>query len=468
MASRSKGATAARRMSVRRVSGLAFLALLGLHACAHIRPLEGGPADETPPMLLAAQPADSSVGLGPTPVLHLRFSETLMSGGVSSAVRTYPSTPRPEVRAKGAEVELRWREPLPPDTTVAVVFGEPIQDVRGRDNPLPREIWFVFATGDSLHGGAVRGRVLVKGKPEPQAAVRCDLIAATLATEGAAPGADTTGTAVDSTGKTRGAQSSAAPPKPHPAAKRRMRPSVAATDAEGLFTMLGLPAGRPFQLTAFVDRNGNLDLDEGELAAAYPETLLLHDGEVRRGLEWNLVDPHEPGQVRGVVFNRTSVQGRVAIALEPLDVDSLGAGADSSTASADTSAVRADSLAGAASPGGATAATTPDSTAARLGALPLSPQGVWAQAYTAFGNLRGRGRLQVVYASPRGDYSIRVAPGRHRWAAFVDASGDSLPGPYVVADSTERDWEPLWVGGVLEVAPAAEVRPRAIDIEAPR
>ena len=264
---------------------------------------------------------------------------------------------------------------------------------------------------------------------------------------------------------------------------------MAATDTEGLFTMLGLPTGVPFVLRAFVDRNASFDVEDGELAAAYPETLRLAPGEVRRGLEWNLVDPREPGQVHGVVFNRTPIAGPIAVALLSLDPDTSqasrragaavggmrparGTGADSTRAPVVADSLRgtgadstrapvvADSLRG----------TGADSTRAHTAAdtLPTAPQGSWATAYAALGPVGSRAAWQVVYASPRGDYSVRVRPGRHRLAAFVDVSGDSLPGTHVAADSTERVWEPLWVGGVLEITPASEVRPRAIDIDTPR
>ncbi len=76
-----------------------------------------------------------------------------------------------------------------------------------------------------------------------------------------------------------------------------------------------------------------------------------------------------------------------------------------------------------------------------------------------------RRRWTIVYASRRGDYSMRVPAGRHRMIAFVDASADSAPGMFVPADSTRLEWEPLWVGGVLELAPGERRRARAIEIK---
>ena len=427
--------------STRRVLGFTALVALAQHAgCAHVRPLEGGPADQTPPQLVSSLPADSSRAVGRMPTLELRFDEALNAAPAAGAVRTYPSQPRPEVRARGTRVEIRYRDSLPPDMTFAVVLGEGVQDAAGRGNELASELWLVFSTGDSLRGGAVFGRVRAKGKPEPQAAVRFEPLVARP-------------DSLDSLAvRTPGV---------------RLRPVVAAADAEGLFRLLALPSGKPFLLRAFVDRNKSLDVDDDELASVYPETLQLGDGEIRRGLEWNLVDPNEPGTIRGVAFNRTSVTGRIAVWLHPVDL--VAAGGDSIVPSApdsilpdslDTSTSRAEPRA------------QPDSIA--TDALPIAPVGVWEPAYAALGALgppraaRGSAETPAVYASPRGDYSLRVRPGRHRLIAFVDASGDTVPGTYVAADSLHREWEPLWVGGILEVAPAAEIRPRSIDIETPQ
>jgi hypothetical protein len=72
---------------------------------------------------------------------------------------------------------------------------------------------------------------------------------------------------------------------------------------------------------------------------------------------------------------------------------------------------------------------------------------------------------RIAYATPRGDYSIRVAPGHHWIVAFVDVNRDSVPGLFVTADSLARRWEPLWAGDTLYVAPGEEQRAPGIDLE---
>jgi hypothetical protein len=154
--------------------------------------------------------------------------------------------------------------------------------------------------------------------------------------------------------------------------------------------------------------------------------------------------------VSGVVVNRTGVAGALAVALRALDPQPRRPGARAAmadtAASADSAVVRADTV-----------------RPLDLPVPPRQPAETWAQ-------LEPRGFVRrdwrVVYASPRGDYSVEVAPGAHALIAFVDARRDSAPGLRVLPDSAALAWEPLWWGGVLQVEPGAQLRPRAIEIEA--
>jgi len=283
-----------------------------------------------------------------------------------------------------------------------------LQDAPQRDNKLHDEITLVYATGPQLRGGAVFGRVTVKGKAEARAAVVWE---------------------------------PAAPDTAHGRAPVRL---VTTCNAEGLFRLLGIPAGVPFRLRAFLDMNDNLRPDTDEIAAVYDEVLRLASGEVRRGVAWNVIDPNEPAQVAGVALNQTDLQGPVAVAIRSLPSAARPAGPDS-------------------------AAAAPESVQAHL---PPLPPGIartdrattpWARAYAQLDSVPRSG-WRVVYASPRGDYSIRVAPGRALLLAFVDARRDSFPGPYLRGDSTAIDWEPVVWSDTLELAPGERVRPRALEI----
>jgi hypothetical protein len=398
----------------RRFLGFLALALLGvLVACARVRPLEGGPPDQNPPRLVRSVPPDSAVSISRLPRFELEFDEPVATNSARMAVRFEPFIRVGDVRVHGRFITITTAESLPADTSVVLVLAKGLQDLPQRGNKLREEIRLLYCTGPRLRAAGVRGRVTVKGQVNPKTAVRFERV----------------------------------PPDTTRSARPRRDP-VTSVNAEGLFRLEGLPPGRAFVLRAFLDQNDNMLPDEGELAAVYPETLQLAVGTVRRGLAWNVIDPNEPGELSGVVLNTTPVKGPLAIGLRnlapPRRADSTAAQA------AETLAVRADTLRPLPLP------------------VPIHAGTAWEAAYL---RLEPRGFVRrdwvVVYASPRGDYSVRVPPGRHALVAFVDARRDSVPGMYVLADSSALAWEPLCVGDTLQVPAGVKVRARTIQIREP-
>jgi hypothetical protein len=411
--------------------------LLVLVACARVRPLGGGEPDTVAPRLERATPADSTTGLPRNTVFTFQFDETLDRASARAAVRTYPHQARREIEVKGGRITLSFPDSLPADTTFIIVLGEGLQDQKPRDNRLAEELWFQYATRPDLNDAAVFGRILTQGVAEPDGAVQYEPIPA-----------DTS------------------------QGRQRPRYPLAAANAEGLFRLYGIPPGRRFMLRAFADRNHNRLLDPDELQAALPETLSLDAGQVRRGLQWNLVDPNEKGSVSGVAINRSNVEGRVAIALRlvprsaPDDSTQRDAPA-SSRRGTDTTLPRAPQR-----PPGTEIAPpeqmSMDSVVVGVDSLPAEDrqQSGYEWAYAALDSIGFQAsEWRIAYATPRGDYSIRVAPGRHWIVAFVDANRDSMPGLYVTPDSLSRRWEPLWSGDTLYVAPGEEQRAPSIDLE---
>jgi hypothetical protein len=389
---------------------------LVIAACARVRPLEGGPADVRAPRLVRASPADSSVGLSRRPRIVVEFDEPVAAATVRRSIRVQPPVRLGDIDIDGARVSIELADSLPADTTVVVVLGTAIQDLPGRDNRLPQEIALTYSTGPRLRAAAVAGRVTARDKPDRRVVVTWQPVAA-----------DTL-------------------PAPAPGVRPGRGPT-AEVSTEGLFRLGGIPPGQPFRLVAFVDVNDDLRPQADELRAAYPETLVVADGETRRGLSWNIVDPDAPAEWTGVALNQSAVPGPVAVALRRLDA---GSAADS-IAGRDTVRTGTPALPSGIGPGG----------------LAIAPRdsSAWGAAYAALEASGFRRReWTLVYASPRGDYSMRVPPGRVLWLAFVDAQRDSLPGLYAVRDSARLDWEPLVFGDTVLVAPGERLRRRTIEI----
>jgi len=415
----------------RRGGGLVWLLTVVLCvACARVRPLSGGNPDTTPPVLSRFTPPDSSTGLPRNTVFEFFFDEAVDRASAGAAIRTYPHTVRREVEVKGGHITVRFPDSLPADTTFVLVIGKALQDQKPRNNGLTQELTFIYSTADTIRDATVLGRISVKGQPSAQGAVQYEPVPA-----------DT---------------SKARPPRRYP---------FAATNPEGLFRMVGIPPGRPFVLRGFEDRNHNRLADLEELQSVLPETLVLQAGQVRRAVEWNLIDPFEKGSVEGVVINRTGIDARVAIALQPLDQEKKQA----------SDAPQTTPAAGGAGGGRASPAPPAATQVAGDSLFPgfrkLPEQNRQESGYeSAYALLDSTGfkasEWRIAYATPRGDYTIKVSPGRHWIVAFVDVSRDSMPGLYVTADSSARHWEPLWTGDTLFVAPGEKFRATTIDLEA--
>lgn len=374
---------------------------LGLAACARIRPLEGGPPDREPPRLLQVTPRDSTCNLSGKPVFELQWSEDVDGASLRRAIRFQPALRIAAVDVRGARARITLADSLPSDATVVLIVGRTARDAVPRDNAIPSEIVLTYATGSQIRGASLFGQVTVQGKADARAAVvwrplQVDTLIA-----------------------------------------RRARLPVAVVDAAGNFHLAGLPAEVPARLIGFLDRNGDLQPDEDEQATAYPETLRLAPQSVRRGMQWNILDPNLPGTVQGVVQNRSGVTGPVAVAIY----------ARSDRAAVDSAAARADTL--------------------RPAALPVPPRTASPYA-SAYATLEPRGYVRrewvVVYASPRGDYSMKVPPGRHVWVSFVDARRDSAPGLHLTAGDSALAWEPLSEGGQIDVEPGGTLRLRSLEI----
>lgn len=187
-------------------------------ACASQNMPPGGPPDTAPPELLRVSPESGAVRQTPSAVTF-RFDEVVSerprgAPSLEGLVLISPSDGPPSVSWGRNQLTIRPRRGWRPNTAYSVTILPGLMDLRG--NASKEQFRTVFATGDAIPDGIVRGAVFdwMAGKPAPGARIEATV------------GGDTL-----------------------------LRYSAAA-DTAGRFSLGSLPAG-PYQLRAYIDQNSN-------------------------------------------------------------------------------------------------------------------------------------------------------------------------------------------------------------------
>ncbi len=213
---------------------LSLLILLLLAACARQGYPTGGPKDETPPVALAAQPANESRHFSGRQ-FYIPFDEyVVLKNATENVLVSPPLKNKPEYTTKGRGILVKINDTLLPNTTYLFQFKEAIADFN-EGNLLP-SYEYVFSTGADMDTLMLAGRVLDgrSGKPwKEQVSV--------LAYQQEQCATDTVAC--------------------------HMQPAyITRADKEGHFAFHYLPAGR-YRLVALEDKNRNLRLDADDPAA---------------------------------------------------------------------------------------------------------------------------------------------------------------------------------------------------------
>ncbi len=216
------------------VNSLSLLILLLLASCARQGYPTGGPKDETPPVALAAQPANESRHFSGRQ-FYIPFDEyVVLKNATENVLVSPPLKNKPEYTTKGRGILVKINDTLLPNTTYLFQFKEAIADFN-EGNLLP-SYEYVFSTGADMDTLMLAGRVLDgrSGKPwKEQVSV--------LAYRQEQCATDTVAC--------------------------HMQPAyITRADKEGHFAFHYLPAGR-YRLVALEDKNRNLRLDADDPAA---------------------------------------------------------------------------------------------------------------------------------------------------------------------------------------------------------
>src|SRR5687768_9401021 len=129
------------------------------YSCANIIPPTGGPIDSLPPVLIEANPKDSTLNFKSNRIV-LTFDEYVDLKEVQNNLLFTPlfeTVPVVEVKLK--QVTVRIRDTLEPNTTYTFDFGNAITDVN-ENNPY-KYYTYTFSTGPYIDSLRLNGRVLL-------------------------------------------------------------------------------------------------------------------------------------------------------------------------------------------------------------------------------------------------------------------------------------------------------------------
>jgi uncharacterized protein (DUF2141 family) len=146
---------------------LVLLIILDLSpGCAVIIPPTGGPRDTLPPVLVLANPQDSTLHFSGNRIVF-NFDEYVELKDIHEnlIVSPFPKT-NPLITSKLRTVTVVLKDTLKPSTTYILDFGKAIRDIN--EGNILRNFRYIFTTGSYLDSMELQGRVLIAstGKPD--------------------------------------------------------------------------------------------------------------------------------------------------------------------------------------------------------------------------------------------------------------------------------------------------------------
>lgn len=142
----------------------AMLALL-IISCARMNTPDGGPYDETPPVMVRSHPAIGALGNKEKRIV-LEFDEFIkLEKASEKVVISPPQIDMPEIKTNGKRITVELLDTLKPNTTYSIDFGDAIAD-NNEGNPM-ENFAFTFSTGESIDSMEVSGTILDASNLEP-------------------------------------------------------------------------------------------------------------------------------------------------------------------------------------------------------------------------------------------------------------------------------------------------------------
>ena len=138
---------------------LAIQKIVVLSGCANIIPPQGGPRDSLPPLLLKADPVDSSRNFSNTRITF-SFDEYVDIQDVYNNLLVSPLPKNlPTVDYKLRTVTVKLKDTLEKNTTYTLNFGDALRDVN--EGNIYKNFTYTFSTGSYLDSLELSGKVLL-------------------------------------------------------------------------------------------------------------------------------------------------------------------------------------------------------------------------------------------------------------------------------------------------------------------
>lgn len=144
---------------------VAMVSALFVVACANIGTPDGGPYDETPPVIVNTTPKYGAVRSNARKIV-LEFDENIKIDNASEKVIVSPpQIEQPEINASGKRITVQLVDSVKHGVTYTIDFADAIED-NNEGNPMGNYA-FTFSTGDSIDTMEVSGYVLDASNLEP-------------------------------------------------------------------------------------------------------------------------------------------------------------------------------------------------------------------------------------------------------------------------------------------------------------
>ena len=139
-----------------------------LGGCANIIPPTGGPRDSLPPVLIEANPPDSSKQFTGGKIV-LSFDEYVQLDKPEKIIITPLLKKQVPPEAHLRTVTVRIKDTLEPNTTYTIDFGNSVRDVN--EGNILKNLTYVFTTGNYFDSLTLTGRVLLAQTGAPDSSL---------------------------------------------------------------------------------------------------------------------------------------------------------------------------------------------------------------------------------------------------------------------------------------------------------